>query len=270
MRVGREVVPASKWVGTDRVIIGEVRVLRHVHFFKHFGRIFKGVAVSNGPLVVRTNVDHGEVTLHFAGINPEVWRQVVHHRTSNGLLAFELFRVHLLVGVETGCFEVVTQAQGVTHFVAHQLGKQGSDKPLGDAVQLCAVITLGGKHGEVFTHQPCESHVRSQALGGHALGASSGSTSAVQSGVVCDRRLSGVGGHGRPGIDQFRATGWRSHQQSWIPMGVGVIPLTQIRAHAFGHDVRGVFVVPAPVGTDPSVGQNNVSVKDFTRQRVGP
>ena len=270
MRVGREVVPASKWVGADRVIISEVRVLRHVYFFEHFGRVTERVAVSNSPLVVRTNVDHGEVTLHFAGIHPEVWRQVVHHRTSNGLLAFELFRVHLLVGIETGCFEVVTQAQGMTHFVTHQLGEQGPDKPLGDAVQLCAVITLGGKHGEVFTHQPCESHVRSQALGGHALGASSGSTSAVESGVVCDRRLSGVGGHGRPGIDQFRATGWRSHQQAWVPMGVGVIPLTQIRAHAFGHDVRGVFVVPAPVRTDPSVGQNNVSVKDFTRQRVGP
>ena len=133
-RVRGEVVAARERVGADRVLVGGVLQFGIGHAAQDFLQLLRffdnGVAVLDGPMVVRADADHGVVAGLVADALVHVDWQVIHHRAGQGLLALDLVAVDFFQRVDARGLEVMAQAKRVAHLVCDQLGNQGADEPL--------------------------------------------------------------------------------------------------------------------------------------------
>ena len=97
-RVRTKVIAACERVGADRVLVGgELQLgIRHAaQDFLQFLRLTDdGVAVLDGPNVVRADTGHGMVALFFTDALVHVDRQVIHYRTGERFLTLDLIAVY--------------------------------------------------------------------------------------------------------------------------------------------------------------------------------
>jgi len=146
-----EVVAAGEGIGAPGVIIGEIGEFGIGDAFEGIFRIL-AVAVFDGEVVVGADVDHGEVALDFPAFHVEVGGVVVHDGVAVGLFAFPLFAVDLSEGVNAGGLEVVAESEGVADFMGDEVGEEGADEPLGDAVEELIVVAVSVFVAQAFFH----------------------------------------------------------------------------------------------------------------------
>ena len=138
-RVRGEVIPACERVGANRVLVGGELQFGIGHaaqdFLQLLGFFDNGVAVLDGPMVVRTDAGHGVISLFFTDALVHIDGQIIHHRAGQGLLALDLVAVDFFQRVDARGLEVVAQAKRVSHLVGDQLGDQRPNEPLRHTVE---------------------------------------------------------------------------------------------------------------------------------------